>query len=102
MPTLHPSLEAKVESIIGAVGDALEVHVREIMGIRRTARISAARQLAMVVIRASTNLSLVEIGDLFNRDHGTVIHAIKAVKARAETDPGFAEIYGTLQRFERQ
>jgi chromosomal replication initiator protein len=55
-----------------------------------------ARQLAMTLIREFTRLSLIEIGSLFDRDHGTVIHAIKATRRRIETDPTTAELYQRL------
>lgn len=95
--TLHPTLDAKVQAIIAAVGDAESVHVNEIMGERRTARIAAARQLAMAIIRRDTNLSLVEVGEIFNRDHGTVIHALKAVAARVGECAETREIYRRIR-----
>ena len=42
---------------------------------------SEARQIAMYLIRQMTNLSLPDIGREFNRDHSTVIHAIRKVEA---------------------
>ena len=97
MTTLHPSLAAKVSAIISAVGDAESVHVNEIMGERRTARIAAARQLAMAIIRRDTKLSLTEIGELFNRDHGTVIWAVKAVAERVATCDATRAIYERIR-----
>ena len=41
---------------------------------------SEARQIAMYLIRQMTNLSLPEIGREFNRDHTTVLHAIRKVE----------------------
>ena len=39
-----------------------------------------ARQVAMVVARRKTTLSLQEIGRLFGgRDHGTVMHAMQVI-----------------------
>jgi chromosomal replication initiator protein len=53
----------------------------------REPRISHPRQVAMSLARELTKLSLPAIGRLFNRDHSTVIHAIKAVEKRAAVDP---------------
>ena len=45
-----------------------------------------ARQVAMYLIRKMTNLSLPDIGKEFNRDHTTVIHAVKKIET-ALADP---------------
>ena len=44
-----------------------------------------ARQMAMRIVRETTSLSLHDIGTLFNRDHSTIIHAIKATENLLET-----------------
>jgi chromosomal replication initiator protein len=56
-------------------------------GKKRPAKIAFPRQIAMFLSRSMTNLSQQEIGQEFGgRDHGTVIHACKAVTNRMETD----------------
>ena len=40
-----------------------------------------ARQMAIYLIRKLTNLSLPDIGKEFNRDHSTVLYAIRKVEA---------------------
>jgi chromosomal replication initiator protein len=52
----------------------------------REPRISHPRQVAMFLARKFTPFSLPIIGRHFNRDHSTVIHAIKAVEKRASND----------------
>ena len=53
---------------------------------RRGARpaIARARQLAMYLARELTDLSLAEIARGFDRDHTTVLHAIRQVSSRLE------------------
>ena len=52
----------------------------------------AARQIAMYLIRAMTNLSLDEIGKVFdNRDHSTVLYSIQQVEKKMKKEPAFAE-----------
>ena len=41
---------------------------------------SMAREMAMYLIRKLTNLSLPDIGKEFNRDHSTVLYAIRKVE----------------------
>ena len=55
--------------------------VDDLVGKVRTRHISAARFEAMARIRAERKLSLPAIGRLFNRDHTTVLHALKAYSA---------------------
>ena len=49
--------------------------------------ISHARQLAMYLTREQTSLSLAQIAREFNRDHSTVLHAIRTVASRLEPAP---------------
>lgn len=50
-------------------------------------RVAHPRQLAMYLASELTQHSTAEIGRRFNRDHTTVMHALKMVKERIETDP---------------
>ncbi|MFW2340874.1 MAG: chromosomal replication initiator protein DnaA [Acidimicrobiia bacterium] len=45
-----------------------------------------ARQVAMYLCRELTDLSLPQIGSLFDRDHSTVLHAVDKVKSLIQTD----------------
>ena len=54
---------------------------------RRPNNIAIPRQIAMYLTRVLTKHSLQEIGDAYGgRDHGTVIHACKAVDNMMEQD----------------
>lgn len=48
--------------------------------------IAHPRQVAMYLASELTRHSIAEIGRRFKRDHTTVLHAIRAVKARSEID----------------
>ena len=50
----------------------------------RTRDLVHPRQAAMLWLRNNTNLSLPEIGRLFDRDHTTVLHGIRAAEKRAK------------------
>lgn len=67
--------------IIDECADDAQVLVEELLGPSRERRIVAARQTAMARCRAETCLSLADIGGLFDRDHSTVIHAVRKVPA---------------------
>ena len=49
-------------------------------GTQKNKGTAEARQVAMYLIRKLTNLSLPDIGKEFNRDHSTVLYAIRKVE----------------------
>jgi chromosomal replication initiator protein len=73
-----------VDAIQDAVSSVLHVSRAEMASARRSARVSRARQLAMYLARELTPLSLAQIAREFDRDHTTVIHAIRSVSKRLE------------------
>jgi len=62
----------------------------EILTQKKTASLATTRQVAMWLCRTLTRHSLQEIGAAFQRDHGTVIWAVKIVGNRAGIEPRFA------------
>lgn len=60
-----------------------------LVGPCRRKNVAHARSAAIFLARRLTGKSLVEIGRFFGgRDHTTVLHSIRVVKKRYETDPG--------------
>jgi chromosomal replication initiator protein len=47
----------------------------------RSRPLTTARHVAMYLLREHTGLSLIKIGDLFQRDHTTAMHGIKKIEA---------------------
>jgi chromosomal replication initiator protein len=77
--------------IIKAVADHYGVTLNDITTGGRTKQLALARQIAMYILRTTLSLSLKEIGSLFdNKDHTTVMHAIKRVSDLRINDPDFA------------
>lgn len=60
----------------------------------RANNIAYPRSIAMYILREKTNLSLNEIGVYFNRNHSTVVSAIKKISSEIETDE---ELKGTIE-----
>jgi chromosomal replication initiator protein len=52
----------------------------DLRGPNRSANVALARQIAMYLCRDLTELSLPKIGDLFHRDHTTVLHAYNKIR----------------------
>ena len=62
-------------------------------GQSRVKNTAVARQVAMYLIRSQTNLSLNDIGREFDdRDHTTVLHAIKRIENQMKDDASLTEI----------
>jgi chromosomal replication initiator protein len=75
-----PTVAAIQESVAAVLGITRD----ELLSPRRTPRIARARQLAMYLAREMTSLSLAQIAREFDRDHSTVLHAIRSVSQRLE------------------
>jgi chromosomal replication initiator protein len=84
--------ELTAEAIQDAVARVAGVPRAEILSPRRTPRVAQARQLAMYLCRELTPLSLAEVARAFDRDHSTVMHAVRAVSARIEPDSETAAV----------
>jgi chromosomal replication initiator protein len=76
-----------IETIQKRVADHFQIRHSDMTSKRRPNNIAIPRQVAMYLARTLTKHSLQDIGDVFGgRDHGTVIHACKAVDIMMEQD----------------
>jgi hypothetical protein len=62
-----------------AVALALRVDESRIAAQDRRPAVAEARQVAMYLCRTLLGLSYPQIGEAFDRDHGTVLHAVRSV-----------------------
>ena len=89
-----------IETIQKKVADHYQIRHSDMTSKRRPANIAIPRQIAMYLTRQLTKHSLQEIGDAYGgRDHGTVIHACKAVENMVEQD---SSMKGTLDYLKTQ
>ncbi len=76
-----------MEVIQRRVAETYDIRLADMTSKRRPANIALPRMVAMYLSRKLTAASLAEIGDAFGgRDHGTVLHAHRAIEARMEQD----------------
>lgn len=81
-----------IETIQQRVAEEFKVRVADINGRRRTADIALCRQVAMYLARKHTDRSLQDVGAAFGgRDHGTVLHAERAIKSKLAEDEALRE-----------
>lgn len=75
------------DAIIAETAQFFGIEESDIRGQRRSKNTAMARQVAMYLIRSLTNLSLVDIGELFDhRNHSTVLSSIRKVEELIKTD----------------
>jgi chromosomal replication initiator protein len=83
-PAPGPAVAPTLPEIQDAVCTASAISRAELLSPGRSPRVAHARQLAMYLARELTGMSLAEIARGFDRDHTTVLHAIRAVAGRLE------------------
>ena len=82
-----------VEKILGEVSRTYGISVADIRSEKRTSSISAARQVAMYVVREVTSMSQSDIGKEFNgREHSTVVYTLKQARKNMEQNRDFREM----------
>lgn len=88
-----------IARIQAETADHYDLPMFEMTSARRGRDVAHARQMAMYLSRQLTKKSLPDIGRFFgNRDHTTVMHAIKEVELRAAIRDDVAEDIRLLRR----
>ncbi|MDD3243249.1 MAG: chromosomal replication initiator protein DnaA [Eubacteriales bacterium] len=77
---------ATPETIINMVSERFSISIADLKGKSKQKEIASARQIAMYLTRELTDLSLPRLGEVFGRDHTTVLHGWKAVSNRMAED----------------
>lgn len=86
-----------VQAIQQAVAARFSMPFEMMRGKCRKRAYAAPRQMAMVLSRDLTGLSLTRIGMLFDRDHTTVLHAMKTVQKKFQTTSDARRIFEELR-----
>ncbi len=88
-----------IENIQKTVAEYYKIRVADLLSKRRSRSIARPRQMAMALAKDLTTHSLPEIGDAFGgRDHTTVMHACRVIKALKESETRSREEYQNLLR----
>ena len=76
-----------VDKIQNVVSNFFNISLSDMLSQRRSRPLARPRQIAMYLSKKMTSRSLPEIGRRFsNRDHTTVIHAVKTISRLSEQD----------------
>ncbi|MDR3623977.1 MAG: chromosomal replication initiator protein DnaA [Chlamydiales bacterium] len=73
--------------IIKTVAEFYGIRVDDILGKAQSKECSFPRQMAMYLCRSELQLAFMKIGDLFSRDHSTVMTSIKQIEKAKASDP---------------
>jgi chromosomal replication initiator protein len=71
----------------------------DLLSKSRSRPLTTARHVAMYLLRELTGLSLIKIGDEFNRDHTTVLHGIKKIEGLM---PARGSVYRQVQELTKK
>ncbi len=94
-----PARRVTIDDIQRAVSTHFEVKQLDLVSARRAQAIARPRQVAMYLAKKLTTRSLPEIGRKFgNRDHSTVIHAVRRIEDLRGTDREIDGAVRTLMR----
>ena len=88
-----------IDNIQRTVAEYYKIKVADLLSKRRNRSVARPRQVAMALSKELTNHSLPEIGDAFGgKDHTTVLHACRKIKALREESHDIKEDYSNLTR----
>ncbi|MBF0432356.1 MAG: chromosomal replication initiator protein DnaA [Fibrobacteria bacterium] len=105
MAFTHKTRDIKAEDITNIVSDYFTVEVNKILERGRGSKeVAQARQVAMFLQKELTSASLKTIGKRFgDRDHSTVVHAVKTIERAMEKDDLFKKrVDGIMERLRAQ
>jgi chromosomal replication initiator protein len=76
-----------IDSIQKKVSSYFDLKPKDLKSKRRLKQLVVPRQIGMYLARKLTNSSLIEIGEKFGgKDHSTVIHSLKKIEEKCNTD----------------
>jgi chromosomal replication initiator protein len=72
--------EVPAETILSETAKYFGLRREDLVSKSRSRPLTSARHIAMYLLRELTGLSLIKIGELFERDHSTALHGIKRIE----------------------
>lgn len=94
----HYERKVTIDNIMSTVAKYYNIPVKDLRSPRRSRMLARPRQVAMALARELTEHSLPDIGEAFEKDHTTVLHADRKIKELRQTDIRIREDYENLLR----
>ena len=76
----QPGSEIPAPLILDETASYFGLTREDLVSKNRSRPLTTARHVAMYLLRECTGLSLIKIGELFERDHTTVLHGVKKIE----------------------
>jgi chromosomal replication initiator protein len=86
------------DTIVAAVCERFVLRPVDLRSRRRSKHVAQPRQVAMYLCRRLLNASLPHIGELFGRDHTTVLHAVTTTERRLKDDVGLQAVVSAIEQ----
>lgn len=80
------------QAVLQAVCQRFGLTTQDILGDQRSKEVLMARQIAMYLLRERAQLPLQQIGQMFGKNHSTVLHAYNRVKTSLNKDKELSSI----------
>ena len=80
-------INVTIDKIFAAIEKKFDISRAELTGKSRVYEVAQARHIAIYLIRTVTEMSLPNIGKMFNRDHSTVSASIDSVEKKLASTP---------------
>lgn len=98
-PTKHKAPQRPIMKVLkDSVHGCLELTIEQLRADTRKPNIIFGRQLFMSALYTSTPESLVSVGDVFGKDHATVLHSMKALTSAYSTDKQKREVINCVAK----
>ena len=95
----YNSKAINIESIQNIVAAHFNLDIQEMLSAKRSRSLARPRQIAMYLTKQYTTNSLPEIGRKFsNRDHTTVIHAVKKIEELIKNNNEIKQNIGEIKK----
>ncbi len=90
--------ELSIGLIQEVVANYYNLTVDDLKSARRTRNVALPRQIAMYLSRSLTSASLPKIGQEFNKDHTTVMHAYSKIEDASQKDPELSTTIDNIKK----
>lgn len=87
----------KAMEVIEVVCASFQTTVAALRGRKRHSQTVLSRHIAMWLVMQLTEITSVDCGTIFLRDHGTVFHAVKHIQDLIDTDPSIRKRVESLK-----
>lgn len=87
-----------LDHILSETAKEFDISKNKLCALSRAREVAIPRQICMYLCKVYTQNSLATIGVAFNRNHSTVIHAIKKCEEILESDPELTQRIKNIER----